>query len=204
MFILSIKDIKYIIIKEFTNKEIMIYLISAIILIGSILYILKRIKSKSQRIFFILILIVLYLVATGKAHWISALVIGLIPIVKKLFFLLRYLPIIRKFTTSYKNNNQQERTGSMSRNEAIDILGVRENSSKQEIIFAYKKEMQKHHPDKGGSFTKMTKDELEAYGRTIGIELDKRLTEEKLIEQLSTHLNDMAIKINTAKEKLLS
>ena len=92
----------------------------------------------------------------------------------------------------------------MSRNEAIDILGVRENSSKQEIIFAYKKEMQKHHPDKGGSFTKMTKDELEAYGRTIGIELDKRLTEEKLIEQLTTHLNDMAIKINTAKEKLLS
>ena len=50
----------------------------------------------------------------------------------------------------------------------------------------------------------MTKDELEAYGRTIGIELDKRLTEEKLIEQLTTHLNDMAIKINTAKEKLLS
>ena len=67
-----------------------------------------------------------------------------------------------------------------------------------------KKEMQKYHPDKGGSFTKMTKDELETYGRTIGIELDKRLAEEKLIDQLSTHLKDMAIKINTAKDKLLS
>ena len=39
-------------------------------------------------------------------------------------------------------------------------------------------------------FAKMTKDELETYGRTIGIELDKRLAEEKLIEQLSTHLGN--------------
>jgi DnaJ-class molecular chaperone len=39
----------------------------------------------------------------------------------------------------------------MSRKEAADILGISENSSKQEIIFAHKKEMQKHHPDKGGS-----------------------------------------------------
>ena len=34
----------------------------------------------------------------------------------------------------------------------------------------------------------MTKNELEAYGRTVGIELDKRLTKSVLIEQLNDHL----------------
>lgn len=37
-------------------------------------------------------------------------------------------------------------------------------------------------------FVGMTKNELEAYGRTVGIELDKRLTKSVLIEQLNDHL----------------
>ena len=41
-------------------------------------------------------------------------------------------------------------------------------------------------------FTNMTKDQLEAYGRTIGIELDRRLTQEDLIAQLNTHIEASA------------
>ena len=37
-------------------------------------------------------------------------------------------------------------------------------------------------------FVGMTKNELEAYGRIVGIELDKRLTKPVLIEQLNDHL----------------
>ena len=39
----------------------------------------------------------------------------------------------------------------MSKKEAADILGVQENASKDEIILAHKREIQKHHPDKGGT-----------------------------------------------------
>ena len=35
----------------------------------------------------------------------------------------------------------------------------------------------------------LSKDELEDYGRTIGIELDRRLSKNKLIKQLEDHLD---------------
>ena len=35
---------------------------------------------------------------------------------------------------------------------------------------------------------KLSKDELEDYGRTIGIELDRRLSKNKLVKQLEEHI----------------
>ena len=35
---------------------------------------------------------------------------------------------------------------------------------------------------------KLSKDELEDYGRTIGIELDRRLSKNKLVKQLEDHI----------------
>ena len=37
--------------------------------------------------------------------------------------------------------------------------------------------------------TSLSKDELEDYGRTIGIELDRRLSKNKLIKQLEDHID---------------
>ena len=37
----------------------------------------------------------------------------------------------------------------------------------------------------------LSKDELEDYGRTIGIELDRRLSKNKLIKQLKQHIEYM-------------
>ena len=37
------------------------------------------------------------------------------------------------------------------------------------------------------NFNSMSKIELEEYGRTIGLELDRRLTKTKLIQQLEDH-----------------
>ena len=129
----------------------MIYAISAIILVFSIIYILRRFKNNSQRIFFLLAIIVIALVLTGRAHWISALVVALIPLAKKLFLILRYLPLIRRFTSYYKQGNKNQRNQNMSVQEAAEILGVNENASDEEIIFAHKKAMQKNHHDKSGS-----------------------------------------------------
>ena len=37
----------------------------------------------------------------------------------------------------------------------------------------------------------MTKDELEAYGRTVGIELDRRHSRRKLVRELQEHLDTL-------------
>ena len=39
------------------------------------------------------------------------------------------------------------------------------------------------------SFQDMSKDELEDYGRTVGIELDRRHNKKKLIQELEDHLD---------------
>ena len=38
------------------------------------------------------------------------------------------------------------------------------------------------------NFESMTKDELEDYGRTVGIELDRRNNKKKLVKELEDHL----------------
>lgn len=41
--------------------------------------------------------------------------------------------------------------GSMSRDDALDVLGLKEGASEKEIRTAYRRMMKKHHPDNGGS-----------------------------------------------------
>ena len=71
---------------------------------------------------------------------------------KKIFLIIRYLPILQRFASGYsKAKNQSRRKTGMYKAEDAKILGINENSTDEEIISAHKKEMQKHHPDKGGS-----------------------------------------------------
>ena len=46
-------------------------------------------------------------------------------------------------------------------------------------------------PDEEVNFNTMSKVKLEEYGRTIGIELDRRLNRKKLIEQLENKLAEI-------------
>ena len=58
------------------------------------------------------------------------------------------------FSEFYKNHSGSSSTGSksdMSRQEALEILGLEKNATKAEINKAYHKLIQKVHPDKGGS-----------------------------------------------------
>ena len=136
----------------------MMYAILIILALISIIYLSKRIKSKSKLFFFIIAGVVLFLVATGRAHWLSAIAVAFIPILKKLFLIIRYLPILQRFAARYSNASKKtKKTGGMSKSEAAEILGINKNSSEEEIISAHKKEMQKHHPDKGGTKDMATK-----------------------------------------------
>ena len=103
----------------------MIYIILLILALISIIYLSKRIKNRSQLIFIILAVIVLFLVATGRAHWISAIFVALIPIFKKLFLIVRYLPILQRFAAGYNNAKKRARkSGGMTKTEAAKILGI--------------------------------------------------------------------------------
>ncbi len=51
----------------------------------------------------------------------------------------------------YQQHNSQNNLTTMNRKEALEILGLEENASKQEITAAHKKLMQRLHPDRGGS-----------------------------------------------------
>ena len=66
-----------------------------------------------------------------------------------------------------------------------DLIGV-SSSKKQPTIVEPEPVIEKKSLD----FDKMSKSELELYGRTIGIELDRRHSKVKLIKQLEEKLSE--------------
>lgn len=99
--------------------------------------------------------VLLVLVLTGRIHVITAGIAALLPLLKKLPSLLRYLP----WLTGQKQHHQPGEggqqsapsSGRMSVREACEILGVDENCSRDDVVAAHRKLMQKIHPDRGGS-----------------------------------------------------
>lgn len=119
-----------------------------------------RRRSAIRIIILTLTLALLYLTITGRLHWIGAIVAVLLPFMQKLLPLaFRLLPLIGAWKKHRAQTNQsgqrQRHSGSasinLSRAEAFEILGLNEGASRDEIIQAHRKLIQKMHPDRGGS-----------------------------------------------------
>jgi DnaJ-class molecular chaperone len=93
-------------------------------------------------------------------HWLYALGGTIAAFTPRLISALRYLPLLNRVRQHYtqqqsRQSGQQSATranpGQMTAAQAREILGVKADASKEDIIKAHKRMMQKVHPDRGGS-----------------------------------------------------
>lgn len=96
------------------------------------------------------------LAATGKLNWITAAIAGVVAMIPRLLGLLKFLPLVERFTKRGKTDQQSQaqtpgQNGKMSQQEALDILGLKPGATREDIFQAHKRMIQKLHPDRGGS-----------------------------------------------------
>jgi len=99
------------------------------------------------------------LAATGKLNVITAIIGSIVALIPKVAGYLRYLPVISKLYSSAtqqgKPNAQHQQatrnSGDMDKDEALKVLGLEPGASREQVLAAHKRMMQKVHPDRGGS-----------------------------------------------------
>jgi len=108
----------------------------------------------------LLIICLAVLAASGRLSWIAALGAALVPFLRRGFALLRYLPWIQHLFAGYqRSKGRQQHSGraqpppadAMTRARAMEILDLQGNPSRNEVIAAHRRLIQKLHPDRGGS-----------------------------------------------------
>ena len=102
----------------------------------------------------LLALVLMLFIVTGKAHLLGIMLAGLVPFLKNIApYLLQYGPKLYKQAqqqTGETAGSPSPPSGNMSREEALEILGLQE-VQRREIKAAHRHLMQKFHPDHGGN-----------------------------------------------------
>jgi len=103
----------------------------------------------TQKLGFALIGLLIILAATGRLHWIGALVGSVIPAIKMIYDTFKRKPISADQDQAQPNQTSSQ----MSRDEALQILGFSAGDTPTDdaIKEAHKALMQKCHPDRGGN-----------------------------------------------------
>jgi len=102
--------------------------------------------------------VMIILAMTGRMHWLAAAIAALLPVVKALL-----QPILTAVLTSAHKKHQEQSSGSgdsgtvadkstaMDEEQARQILGLSGTFTKEDVVEAHRKLMQKNHPDRGGN-----------------------------------------------------
>ena len=104
-------------------------------------------------------LLLILMVATGRVHWIFALVGALFPLAKIALTLgLQLFPLWKQHQQKRQHNDQGSAqnppSGPMTTREAMDTLGLKgelTELNREQIVTAHRRLMQKIHPDRGGN-----------------------------------------------------
>ena len=100
------------------------------------------------------------LAVTGHLNIITATIAGLVALLPRALPLLKYLPFVSRLYQQGKQNQQQAHhqtqppphgKQTMSVKEAEEVLGLKPDYTKEDVIQAHRRMMQKVHPDRGGS-----------------------------------------------------
>jgi flagellar basal body-associated protein FliL len=116
-------------------------------------------KRGSATLKLILIFVTIGLLAmaiTGRMHWLGALIALVLPFLQKLLpLLLRFLPSLAGTLNRKRQQKKQQRSNrsnkQMSRDEALEILGLKPDANRDDVIQAHRRLIQKLHPDRDGS-----------------------------------------------------
>ena len=123
----------------------------------------EQISRHFKKIGWILaIVLLLMLMATGKLNWFFAMLgVAIAFMVRLMPAILNVAPQLHRFWMLFGSGKQQQnhqqqsnrspRGSSMSKAEALDVLGLQSGASEDDIIQAHRKLISKCHPDKGGS-----------------------------------------------------
>lgn len=113
--------------------------------------------QRGQAIALAVLAIILVLAVSGKLNPLFAALATAATIAWKLSAMLsRHLPMALKAWHLFNQNTAKAKTTtvpvtSLDRVEALQILGLDENASREDIIHAHRRLIQKMHPDRGGS-----------------------------------------------------
>lgn len=112
----------------------------------------ERGKATLKMGLIVLAIVFLILAITGRMHWLGAVIAGLFPFARRAVPLLwRLLPFLRSRASKRQNSPSKQRNASMTKAEALDILGLKPGATRSDITQAHKRLMQKAHPDRGGN-----------------------------------------------------
>jgi hypothetical protein len=100
------------------------------------------------------------LAATGRLHWLAAVIAAVVPFLRRGWKLVRYLPFLTSMMGSMRQQadpssgggqRRFHQNGSMDRTEALEVLGLGTQPTREDILAAHRRLIQKLHPDRGGS-----------------------------------------------------
>jgi len=141
----------------------MIRLILLIAIVLGVIYLLRwflttpaeTVSANIRKSLWLLLgLLLIFLAISGRLSIIFAFIGSAIPLIaKNLPNILRLLGLVKTIKSQQQNNTKQPpaRSSQMNTQEALNILNLKPQATKQDIISAHKRLMQKNHPDKGGS-----------------------------------------------------
>lgn len=117
-------------------------------------------KQAKKLVGWAVIILLLLLAASGKLSVLFAMLgVAIAFIVRLMPVILHYAPQLHRLwqllsggRSSYQQTSaRQPPRGGMTKAEALDVLGLKPDASKQDIIDAHRKLISKLHPDRGGS-----------------------------------------------------